>query len=48
MSIDTVVRSATKLEWVMRFADFYPRYLAEHSNRACLRLHTMLTGKVRF
>jgi hypothetical protein len=23
----------------MRFAEFYPRYLAEHSNRTCRRLH---------
>ena len=23
----------------MRFSEFYPRYLAEHSNRTCRRLH---------
>jgi hypothetical protein len=23
----------------MRFADFYPFYLSQHSNRACRRLH---------
>ena len=23
----------------MGFAEFYPRYLADHSNRACRRLH---------
>ena len=27
----------------MRFAEFYPRYLAEHSNRTCRRLHFLGT-----
>lgn len=29
-----------------RFADFYPFYLAEHSNRTCRRLHFMGTSLV--
>jgi len=40
----------------MGFAEFYPRYLAEHSNRTRRRLHfvgttlgrDMLTGRIRF
>jgi hypothetical protein len=28
----------------MRLAEFYPRYLAEHSSRACRRLHFLGTS----
>jgi len=33
--------STQTAERFSRFADFYPFYLAEHSNRACRRLHFM-------
>jgi len=42
----------------MRFAEFYPFYLSQHSDRTCRRLHfagtslglaaLLLTGSIRF
>ncbi len=33
------IRSAPPVSRFARFADFYPFYLSQHSNRTCRRLH---------
>lgn len=38
--------TAPHAERFQRFADFYPFYLTEHSNRACRRLHFIGTSGV--
>lgn len=38
-AIDTNMPRALDLKAVQSFAEFYPFYLTEHSNRTCRRLH---------
>jgi hypothetical protein len=39
MTMDTATASATDPRAFTSFAQFYPFYLREHSNRTCRRLH---------